>query len=140
MSTLQAAVVDTDVFSHLYVLRNSADPRVPNWRELLTGRRVLISFQTRSELLGGALASQWGERRQNDLLEILDRTPTIRSDNEVVGAHAGLFAECRRAGHALHAKEHTGDRWIAACAIAKGAGLLAGDGIYQGAPGVQLLA
>lgn len=62
MSTLQAAVVDTDVFSHLYVLRNSADARVPRWRELLTGQRVLISFQTRSELLGGALANQWGAR------------------------------------------------------------------------------
>ncbi|WP_448073838.1 hypothetical protein [Georgenia yuyongxinii] len=48
MSMLQAAVLDTDVFSHLYVVRNSADPRVPGWRELLTGRRVLISFQTRS--------------------------------------------------------------------------------------------
>lgn len=139
MSTLQAAVVDTDVFSHLYVLRNSADPRVPGWRELLTGRRVLISFQTRSELLGGALANQWGPRRLSDLREILDQTPTIRADNEVVDAHAQLLAECRRAGHALHAKEHTGDRWIAACAIAKDADLLAGDGIYQGAPNVTLL-
>lgn len=139
MSTLQAAVVDTDVFSHLYVLRNSADPRVPRWRELLTGRRVLISFQTRSELLGGALVNQWGDRRLNGLRWILDQTPTIRSDSDVVDAHAQLFAECRRTGHALQAKEHTGDRWIAACALAKGTELLAGDGIYQGAPGVTLL-
>lgn len=140
MSELQAAVVDTDVFSHLYVLRNSADPRVPGWRELLTGRRVLISFQTRTEVLAGALANQWGDRRLADLRAVLDRTPTIRADNEVVDAHATLFAECRRMGHALHDKQHTADRWIAACAMSKGADLLAGDGIYEGAPGLSLLA
>lgn len=66
--------------------------------------------------------------------------PTIRSDNDVVAAYAELFAECRLSGHALHAKQHTGDRWIAACAIAKSTDLLAGDGIYHGAPGVALLA
>jgi len=40
---------------------------------------------------------------------------------------------------ALHAKIHTADRWVAACAVAKGLPLLSGDGIYQGAPGVSLL-
>ncbi|MCV7340745.1 PilT domain-containing protein [Mycobacterium haemophilum DSM 44634] len=30
--------------------------------------------------------------------------------------------------------EHTGDRRVAACAIAKRLDLLAGDAIYQGAP------
>lgn len=50
MSGLQAAVVDTDAFSHLYVLRNSTDPRVPWWHELLLGWRVMISFQARTEL------------------------------------------------------------------------------------------
>jgi len=139
VSTLQAAVVDTDVFSHLYVVRNSTDPRVPGWRELLTGRRVLISFQSRSEVFAGALANQWGERRLADLRKILEQTPTIRADNEVIDAHAKLYAECRRTGHALHDKKHAGDRWIAACAIAKGADLLAGDGIYRDAPGVNLL-
>lgn len=140
MSELQAAVVDTDVFSHLYVLRISADPRVPGWRELLTGRRVLISFQTRTEVLAGALANRWGVRRLADLRAVLDQTPTIRADNDVVDAHAALFAECRHMGHALHDKQHNADRWIAACAISKGADLLAGDGIYEGAPRLSLLA
>ena len=140
MSGLQAAVVDTDVFSHLYVLRNSTDPRVGHWRELLTGRRVLISFQTRSELLGGALANGWANRRLSDLRGILNQTPTIRADDEVIEAHANLFAECRRIGHALQSKDHTGDRWIAACSIAKGVALLAGDRIYEGAPSAALLA
>lgn len=88
MSGLQTAVVDTDVFGLLFVRRGSSDPRIPRWRELLTGRQVLISFQTRAELLAGALADSWGERRMIDLRVILDRTPTIRTDNEVIDAHA----------------------------------------------------
>lgn len=67
-------------------------------------------------------------------IETLDRTPTIRPDNEVVDAYAALVADCRRLGHALHNREHTGDRWVAACAIAKQFDLLAGDTIYRGAP------
>lgn len=127
-------VVDTDVYSHLYVLRNSTDPRARGWREALTGSRVLISFQTRAELLGGALARNWGESRLAALRETLDRTPTIRADDQVIDAHARLFAQCRRSGHAIHGKQHTADRWIAACAIAKSVELLAGDQIYEGAP------
>lgn len=84
MSSIAVAVVDTDVFSHLFVHRNSLDPRVPGWRDLLRDRRVLISFQTRAE-------------------------------------------------------HHAADRWVAASAMAKGATLLAGDGIYRGAPGLNLL-
>lgn len=140
MNELHAAVVDTDVFSHLYVLRGSADSRLPAWRELLTGRRVLISFQTRAELLAGALAANWGQRRRSELRELLDRTPTIWVDTAVVDAHARLVADCQSVGHGLHGKRHNGDRWVAACAIAKGVDLLAGDQIYADAPGLSLLA
>lgn len=131
--------MDTDVFSLLFVRRGSSDPRITRWRELLTGRQVLISFQTRAELLAGALADGWGERRMTELRATLDRTPTIGADSEVIDAHANLYAECRRIGHGLHDKPHTGDRWIAACAIAKGVDLLAGDDIYREAPSLTLL-
>lgn len=104
MSDLQTALVDTDVFSLLFVWRRSSDPRITGWRELLTGRRVLISFQTRTELLAGARADSWGERRATELRTILDRTPTIGVDNEVIEAYATLYAECRHVGHALHQK------------------------------------
>ncbi|MBM7519072.1 PIN domain-containing protein [Nocardioides nitrophenolicus] len=137
---MTVAVVDTDVFSHLFIHRSSADPRLPEWRDVLRDRRVLISFQTRAEVLAGALVAGWGPRRLAQLRSVLDRTPTIRSDNQVVEAHADLTSMCRRTGHALHAKHHAGDRWIAASAIAKGVELLAGDGIYLGAPGLSLIA
>ncbi|AGZ52653.1 PIN domain-containing protein [Mycobacterium kansasii] len=134
MNQVAATVVDTDVFSLMYLRRANNDSRVAGWREYLTGRRVLISFQTRAEVLVGARSAQWGGRRMAETIEILDRTPTIRPDNEVVDAYAELAAECRRIGHGLQAREHTGDRWVAACAIAKRLDLLAGDAIYQGAP------
>ena len=134
MNQVAAAVVDTDVFSLMYLRRANNDSRVAGWRQHLTGRRVLISFQTRAEVLAGARSAQWGNRRMAEAIEILDRTPTIRPDNEVVDAYAELAAECRRLGHGLQGREHTGDRWVAACAIAKRLDLLAGDAIYQGAP------
>ncbi len=139
MTVLGATVVDTDVFSVLYLRRNSADPRAVRWREQLTGRRVLISFQTRAEVLAGAVGAGWGDRRLSATHEILDHTPTIRPDNEVIDAYARLVAECRRAGHGLQDQRHAGDRWVAACAIAKNLELLAGDGIYLNAPNLNLL-
>ncbi|MGH9272080.1 MAG: PIN domain-containing protein [Ilumatobacteraceae bacterium] len=139
MSDLRATVLDSDAFSLLFVRRDAADSRIAGWRELLAGRRVLISFQTRAELLAGAMFRGWGERRTIELRTILDRTPMIGVDDEVIDAHATLYAECRQRGHALHTKENTADRWVAACAMAKSAPLLAGDGIYQGAPGLSLL-
>lgn len=139
MTALMATVVDTDVFSVLYLRRGSADPRAVRWREQLTGRRVLISFQTRAEVLAGAVGAGWGDRRLGETRDILDHTPTIRPDNEVVDAYATLVAGCRRAGHGLQDQRHAGDRWVAACAIAKNIDLLAGDGIYLNAPNLSLL-
>lgn len=139
MPPVAAAVLDTDVFSHLYVLRNSSDGRVAMWRGLLLSQRVLISFQTRAELLSGATMRQWAPKRLGDLREILDNTPTIRADDDVVDVYARLTADCRSSGHALGQKEHPGDRWVAACAVAKGVRLLAGDRVYESAPQVPLL-
>lgn len=139
MSELRAALVDTDVFSLLFVRRNSVDSRLGPWRELLTGRQVLISFQTRAEALAGGLADNWGARRSTELRAVLDHMPTIGVDHEVIDAHAALYAGCRRAGRALHGERHTGDRWVAACAISREIALLSGDRIFRDAPGLWLL-
>lgn len=133
------AIVDTDVYSLVYMHRTSNDPRIGRWRKSLEGCRVIISFQTRAEVLAGARSRGWSSRRFSRLIEMLDRTPTIRSTDDVVDAYASLYTECRRIGHALHDKQHTADRWIAACAVAKGIDLLAGDGVYRRAPGLSLL-
>lgn len=140
---IRAALLDTDVFSALYVTPRSIAERqghpVDVWTGVLTGLRILISFQTRAEILGGALTAGWGERRLAAMREQLDATATIDADREVVEAFAQLTAGCHKTGHGLAAKHHTGDRWVAACAVAKGVPLLAGDRIYANAPQLTLL-
>lgn len=135
-----AVLLDTDVYSRIYIPRDrEADVRVTRWRALLEGKRVVIAFQSRAELLSGAFQGGWGTGRVNALRVQLDKTPTISVDEEVIEAYAQLTATCRSLGHALHGKEHTGDRWVAACAIAKGVALLSGDGIFTNAPSLELL-
>jgi predicted nucleic acid-binding protein len=136
--TVVAAVVDTDVFSLVYVIPRGSDPRTAGWTHTLADRRIIISFQTRAELLDGARRRGWGTSRVNRLHEILARTPTIHSDNDVVDAYVNLSADCREVGHPLHDKIHTADRWIAACAIAKGVELFSGDAIFHGVPNLNV--
>lgn len=100
---------------------------------------MLISFQTRAEVLAGLRAGNWGDSRRQTALAKLEAVPTIPADREVINSYAELTSRCLRAGIALHAKSHTADRWVAACAVAKGLPLLSGDGIYRGAPGLSLL-
>lgn len=143
MTAARPVLVDTDAFSRLFVRRSSPDDRqadLVGWRTVLTGRPVVISFQTRAEILQGALAANWGAARSAQLRAVLDRTPTVGVDDRVIDAHAELFAACRRRGHPLQNKLHTGDRWVAACAVAKALPLLAADGIYRDAPDLELVA
>jgi predicted nucleic acid-binding protein len=137
-----AAVVDTDVFSWLYIDPAAAVRRgrpVDEWLAALTGVRVLISFQTRAEVLAGVHSSGWGPRRAGKAVALVSAAPTIPADDEVIAAFASLTAVCRAAGHALQHKIHTADRWVAASAVAKDLPLLSGDGIFEGAPGLTLL-
>src|SRR5699024_4266479 len=85
-SPVPVALLDTDAFSILFVNRRANDERSVRWRELLAGHRVLISFQTRAELLAGMKERAWGQGRQRELRAILDHTPTIRSSDDVVEA------------------------------------------------------
>ncbi|MGB2722165.1 MAG: PIN domain-containing protein [Rhodococcus sp. (in: high G+C Gram-positive bacteria)] len=141
-SSRAAVLVDTDVFSILYIDPVKAANRglpVEQLRAQLAGLQVVIAFQTRAEVLAGAMVGSWGERKLADTRAKLDSAPTISIDSGVVDAYASLTAACRRVGHALHDKIHTGDRWIAACAISKEVPLLSLDGIYAGAPDLALL-
>lgn len=143
MTVPSIALIDTDVFSAVYISPDLARKRgnipVDEWIEKLRGMRVLISFQTRAEVMAGFRASNWGERRLAEAQAKLDSAQTIGVDEQVIDAYARLSAACKAAGHPLQQKVHCGDRWVAAAAIAKGLPLLAGDLIYDGAPGLALL-
>lgn len=143
-SAQKAVLLDTDVFSGLYVTPDTALKQghaVQGWVNALTGARPLISFQTRAEVLSGVYLAGWGERRVNAVLEQLDATPTVDEDVEVIEAYARLLAEAQKAGHPLGDKSsHVGDRWIAACAIAKKLPLLTGNRRhFENAPRLTLL-
>jgi predicted nucleic acid-binding protein len=135
-------LLDTDVFSPLFVSDRDSALRqghpIDDWNREIAGYRVVVSFQTRAEVLTGALQAGWGAVKLGSVRARLDMTPTIDEDREVVDAFAQLTADCRKVGHGLGAKQHTADRWIAACAIAKDIPLLAKDKIYLNAPGLWL--
>lgn len=134
-------LVDTDIFSSVLVAPDRAAKRglpVDSWRGTLQGVRVVITFQTRAEVLAGAQIDVWGARRVSALRALLDTTPTIAADTAVIDAYARFRAECRQTGHPLHNKQHNADCWNAASAIAKGLPLFAHDRIYLGAPGLTL--
>jgi len=134
-----AVLLDTDVWSHLFGVRRVPTADVQRWRRLLLGRPTVISVQTRAEVTSGVLQKSLGPVRAGQILGQLHATFALPIDDEIADVCARLTAETKRIGHALHAKEHTGDRWIAATAIRWELPLLARDGIYRHAPGLRLL-
>lgn len=106
---------------------------------MLVGRSPAIAVQTRAELLVWPELRRWSADRAGSLRNQLDNTPTVPVDELVIEAFVRLTVSCRRNGHALGQKEHVGDRWVAATAIAIHRPLLAADAIYSHAPGLELL-
>lgn len=143
MSVAPFVVLDTDVWSGIFVNRKARDAgfneQVDDLRTRIVGRSVTVATQTAAEVRAGVLMSPWGERRRQEVLDRLDATPVLPVSDAVVAAYAELTVDCKRAGHALQAKEHTGDRWIAATAIALEVPLCAVDHIYRAAPGLELI-
>jgi predicted nucleic acid-binding protein len=145
VATLRAVLLDTDVFSALHVTPREVVVKqqhpIEAWEATLVGVRSIIAFQTRAEVLGGAYHARWGDKRLAQLRERLDATPTVDEDRDVVEAYARLSAEARAIGHPLGSpSQHTADRWIAACAIAKGVPLLTGNRRhFDQAPGLHLV-
>lgn len=142
MAGHNVVVVDTDVFSGVYIDPHRLEARgypVPAWRASLAGKRVLISFQTRAEVLAGFRSGNWGGGRVAAATARMNSVRTIPVDEQVIEAWADLTSSCKRVGHALHQPIHAADRWVAAAAIAKDLPLKSGDGIYRDAPGLTLL-
>ncbi len=132
-------VLDTDVYSQLYVRHGATAAPKQALKDVLVGRSVAIAVQTRAELLIWPEVRGWSADRADRLREQLDNTPTVPIDERVIEAFVRITVDCRRSGHALGQKEHVADRWVAATAIAIRRPLLAGDGIYLATPGLELL-
>jgi predicted nucleic acid-binding protein len=130
---VDTSVISTELDDRLRGRRQDYDPH-------LRGRSLLLSFQTVTELHYGALRAGWGELRTRRLQRLLtEETRPVESDPKMAAIAARLRVDCERIGHALAAKEHEGDRWVAATAIRLGVPLVAHDGIFFDAPGLQLI-
>ncbi len=89
--------------------------------------------------MAGLAIADVGPAKRETVLAQLASISTVPVTEDVIVAYANLTAACKRAGHGLHAKEHTGDRWIAATAIAVDVPLLSGDAIFRNAPGLSVM-
>jgi len=109
-------VVDTDVWSYLYKGRDEAKLYEPH----LFGNVLVISFQTRAELLQGAMAAGWGEQRRQHLESRLQRYVVEHSSDALCLRWAEAIISARRAGRPIAAA----DAWIAATALHLGIPLI----------------
>lgn len=104
--------VDTDVFSWLY----SGRGRHHDFRQLVDGHLLVVSFATVGELRAGALRANWGERRRGRLEQMLrENYIVLTATDAVVQKYAELYARFtgRLKGGGVN------DMWTAACALAQ---------------------
>ncbi|WP_124054290.1 PIN domain-containing protein [Arcanobacterium ihumii] len=135
-------LLDTGVFSLLRMTGKQTKNHIQeldSWQRTLAGAQFLISFQIRAEILYGAYKNHWGNSRIERAVEILDSTVTIPASSEVIEAAARLRADAEARGQAIHNKVHTGDLWIAACAIAYDIPLATTDTIFRGLPELNVI-
>jgi len=130
-------VVDTMVIS--WLLDDRPQRLATGYRELIGTTPMLVAFQTLMELRYGALRAGWGELRRRRLERRVGQLTVVQPDDATISACAELRHRCQQAGHALADKVHDGDRWIAATAIRLGLPLVSHDGMFVGAPGLELL-
>jgi predicted nucleic acid-binding protein len=133
-------LLDTDVYSQLYVRQGATAATKQAFKDTLVGRSPAIAVQSRAELLIWPQLRGWSADRAQHLRDQLNNTPTVPVDDLVIDAFVRITVDCRRSGHALGQKEHVADRWVAATAIAIRRPLLAVDSIYLATPGLELLA
>lgn len=133
---LTHVVIDTDVASWLLDPRPS--PHAEEARRVVADRSRVVSFVTVTELRYGASRAGWGELRRRRLERSLADLDVIQTSEALIDRCASLRAEASRAGHALAQKIHEADRWVAATALVLGLELVAGDGIFENLPGLDI--
>lgn len=135
MTPTASVVVDTMVVS---VLVNAGrDPDVAaQYRAVIEGRSVVVSFVTVTEIGFGAIKAGWGDIRRRHLERVLARLVVVQPDDQLMLTSAELRASCFAVGHALGQKVHEADRWIAATAMALGVALISGDALFENVPGL----
>lgn len=130
-------VIDTDALSWLLDPRPTV--RSEAARALVAGRARVVSFISAAELQYGALRAGWGDLRSRRLNQSLADLDVVQTEDRLITRCAELRAWANNAGHALAAKVHEADRWVAATALALNLELVAGDRIFEGAAELDVL-
>ncbi|MDP8974948.1 MAG: hypothetical protein M3N28_00980 [Actinomycetota bacterium] len=94
-------VVDTTVFGA--ELTPSTKHLAERYRHVLSGKLVIISFQTAAEIRYGALRGGWGRRRLERVDGLLREATTVFPNEELVNECVRLRHQCAQTGHALRA-------------------------------------
>lgn len=137
MTNAGGVVVDTMVISWLFDDRPNR--LADRYRELIGPMPVLLTFQTVMELRYGVLRAGWSQLRRRRLEHRIAELTIIQPDDEMITACANLRVRCAQIGHALGDKLHDGDRWIAAAAMRLSVPLVSHHGLFDGAPGLDLI-
>ncbi len=129
--TPQAVLVDTNVMSYLFRKTPKAEP----FRLLLEGRRKIISFQTRAELM--LWSAYWSKSNQAKLERFLVNQFGYLPHTEAVNvAWVAAMKSAKKNGYPISAA----DAWIAATALSSGLLLLTADkNDFLGVEGLKLL-
>lgn len=130
-------VVDTDVYSARLVPGSVVAQR---YEALVVGRPIFLCFQTVAEMRYGALLRNWGTDRVRGLETAINAARLVNSGTDLIRTYTQLRVACERQGHGLSQQDHDADRWIAATAVLLDLPLVSNDRIFEGAPGLDLLA
>lgn len=109
-------VIDTDVLS--FVFRN--DSRASLYVRHLFEQVLTISFQTRAEMLHGAISANWGTHRRLQLDRWLLQYTVVHSSDVLCLHWAEAIDSARRNGRPIS----PADAWIAATALHLGVPLI----------------
>jgi predicted nucleic acid-binding protein len=107
-------------------------------RAAIAGRTRVVSFISVTELRCGALRAGWGDLRLGRLARSLSDLDVVQTEAKLINRCAALRAWADGAGHPFAQKVHEADRWVVATALALDLELIAGDGIFEGVPELDL--
>lgn len=113
---MSVRVLDTDVLSFLF----RSDTRAALYAQHLFGHVLMISFQTRAEMLRGAISANWGVRRRLQLDLWLQKYSVVHSSDDLCLRWAEAMDSARRSGRPIA----TADAWVAATALHLGVPLV----------------
>ncbi len=133
-SEVEPHLTDTCVLSYLTV---RSGPTREHWATLTQGLLLVISAQTRAEILALPLINNWGQKRRRELHNWLQVFPVVPLDEAVQDEYSRVYAWGIKQGHAIGHKAQTADRWVAATSLAHDLPLITNDSDFDGIPDLR---